>query len=91
MVEVARAQLWHWLHRGAVLDDGRPVTEKLYSATVDYEMGSIRRALGDEEWARGEFGRARDLLDGLVITPTLDSVLTVLGMEVLLEIEASLR
>ncbi|MEE8062335.1 MAG: hypothetical protein V3T16_10905 [Gemmatimonadales bacterium] len=91
VVEVARAQLWHWLHRGAVLDDGRPVTEKLYSATVDYEMGSIRRALGDEEWALGEFGRARDLLDALVITPTLDSFLTVLGMEALLEIEASLR
>ena len=91
VVEVARAQLWHWLHRGAVLEDGRLVTEKLYSATVDYEMGSIRRALGDEEWSLGEFGRARDLLDALVLSDTLDPYLTALGMEALLEIEASLR
>jgi malate synthase len=91
VVEAARAQLWHWMHRGAVLEDGRAVTQKLYSATADYEMGSIRRVLGDEDWALGEFGRARDLLDALVICPTLDPFLTRLGMEVLLEIEASLR
>lgn len=91
MVEVARAQLWHWIRRQAQLDDGRTVTEKLYGATVDYEMGSIRRALGEEVWAMGEFDRARSLLDRLVLAPTLSATVAQEGMGPLLERETSMR
>ena len=91
MVEVARAQLWHWIKRQAQLDDGREVTEKLYGATVDYEMGSIRRALGEEVWAMGEFGRARSLLDRLVLAPALSTTVAQEGMDPLLERETSMR
>jgi malate synthase len=91
VVEVARAQLWHWIQRQAQLDDGRAVTEKLYGATVDYEMGSIRRALGEEAWAMGEFDRARSLLDRLVLAPTLSATVAQEGMGPLLERETSMR
>jgi malate synthase len=83
--------LWHWIRRQAQLDDGRTVTEKLYGATVDYEMGSIRRALGEEVWAMGEFDRARWLLDRLVLAPALSATVAQEGMGPLLERETSMR
>lgn len=91
MVEMARAQLWHWVKRRALLDDGREVTEKLYGATVDYEMGSIRRALGEEVWAMGEFECARSLMDRLVLAPVLSPTVSREGMAPLLERETSMR
>jgi malate synthase len=91
MVEVARVQLWHWVRERAPLDDGREITEKLYGATVDYEMGSIRRALGEEVWAMGEFDRARSLLDRLVLAPALSPTVAQEGMDTLLERETSMR
>ncbi len=91
MVESARAQLWHWVKSEAQLDDGREVTEKLYGATVDYEMGSIRRALGEDVWAMGEFDHARSLLDRLVLAPVLSSTVASEGMATLIERETSMR
>ena len=90
VVEAARSQLWHWVSRGIELDDGRRVSAELYGAAADYEMGSIRRALGEEEWALGEFERARALLDELVTGPQPVSYLTDRGMPALLEREISL-
>ena len=91
MVEVARAQLWHWVRGKAQLDDGREVTERLYGATVDYEMGSIRRALGEDVWAMGEFDHARSLLDHLVLAPVFSPTVADEGMATLLERESSMR
>ncbi len=28
--EISRAQIWQWLHNGARLDDGRPITRELF-------------------------------------------------------------
>jgi malate synthase len=39
--EISRAQLWFWLHRGGVLDDGRPVTQALYRAIRDDEARKL--------------------------------------------------
>ena len=91
MVEVARAQLWHWVRGKAQLDDGREVTERLYGATVDYEMGSIRRALGEDVWAMGEFDHARSMLDHLVLAPVFSPTVADEGMATLLERESSMR
>jgi malate synthase len=40
--EICRAQLWQWLHHGATLDDGTPVTRDLLERLIEAEM----RALG---------------------------------------------
>jgi len=44
--EIARAQLWHWVHRGAALADGRIVTVDLYRRIRDEEVAALAPALG---------------------------------------------
>jgi malate synthase len=39
--EISRSQLWQWLHHGAVLDDGRPVTADLVRPIVAAEMAKL--------------------------------------------------
>ena len=58
--EIARAQLWQWIRRGARLDDGRPVTRELYRRLRDEEV----KKLGRELEPNG--AQTVALLDGLV-------------------------
>jgi len=37
--EISRAQLWQWVHHGAVLTDGRKVTAELIESEIDRELG----------------------------------------------------
>jgi len=36
--EISRAQLWQWLHRGAKLDDGRPMTEHDWTSDATHTL-----------------------------------------------------
>ncbi len=58
--EISRAQLWQWLHHGAKLDDGRPVTGELYTQIRDEELEKLGGA------AQGRYRDAAQLLDQLV-------------------------
>jgi malate synthase len=58
--EISRAQLWQWIHHGAALDDGRPVTTELYRQIRDEELAK----LGGVE--AGRFADAAAILDTLV-------------------------
>ena len=61
--EIARAQVWQWVHHGATLDDGRRVTPELVRELETSELERIRREIGDDEWFHRE-GRP-DLSRGL--------------------------
>ncbi len=50
--EISRSQLWQWLKFGAKLDDGRPVTAKLYDELLPLELAAIRAEYGDERYKR---------------------------------------
>jgi malate synthase len=39
--EISRSQIWQWLHHGARLDDGRPVTRELVSLITDEEIAQL--------------------------------------------------
>jgi len=39
--EISRSQIWQWLHNGARLDDGRPVTQELVRQITDEEMAKL--------------------------------------------------
>jgi malate synthase len=58
--EIARSQLWQWIHNGAKLSDGRPVTRELYEAVKAEELGK----LGGMSSSR--MREAVEILDGLV-------------------------
>jgi malate synthase len=36
--EISRAQLWQWIHHGAFLEDGEPVTAELCDRLIDEEV-----------------------------------------------------
>jgi malate synthase len=52
--EIARAQVWQWVHHGARLDDGRPITAELVRELETAELEGIREQIGDDDWFENE-------------------------------------
>ncbi|HEY9722533.1 MAG TPA: malate synthase A, partial [Oscillatoriaceae cyanobacterium] len=74
--EIARSQIWHWLHTGAKLASGATVTPELYASLRD-------RALAKLE-GLPRLAQARKLLDRLSLSDTYEEFLTVPAYEALL-------
>jgi malate synthase len=68
--EISRTQLWQWVHRGAKLEDGRPVTADLYR---ELRAREVQRLGGPDH---GRLRDAADLLDRLVLSDRLEPFLT---------------
>ena len=72
--EISRAQLWQWVHHGAVLEDGRRVTAELCEQAIQTELD---RLLPDASPARSAaLEHAAFLMRELVRTPKFQSFLT---------------
>jgi malate synthase len=67
--EISRTQVWQWIHNGAKLDDGRPVTKELYEQIRDEELDRLGRD-------NGRLQEAAELFDQLIITEDLEDFLT---------------
>ena len=81
--EIARSQLWQWVHRGAVLPDGIRVTRELL-ATVEAEEAATFGAelvAGSSETRLLE--EARVLFNGLVSSDTFVEFLTLPAYDLL--------
>ena len=74
--EIARAQLWQWIHHGAALADRRPMSREIYERTRDDELPRLREAYGPSR-----FADAAELLDGLVLADEFVPFLTLPGYE----------
>lgn len=79
--EIARAQLWQWVHYQAHLDDGRPITPELYAQLCAEELAK----LGGRHAAH--YREAADVLDELVRADTFCEFLTLPAYERLLHLE----
>ena len=81
--EIARAQLWYWLRRGALLGGGRGVVdESRYRALRDEVLAGLIAERGSSPHRLHD---AAALLDRLVMGRGLKEFLTVEGMELLAE------
>jgi malate synthase len=69
--EISRAQLWLWLHRGAVLDDGKKFSRELYARWKAEELAPLEKAMPDARWTE-----ASALLDELVLSDGFAEFLT---------------
>lgn len=65
--EIARAQLWQWVHHGCMLEDGRRLNTDLFRKLRDTELSKVGAA---------EHERAAEILDGLVLDPEFAEFLT---------------
>ena len=73
--EISRAQLWQWVHHGAKLQDGRPVTVPLIEQVIDQELSAMRPKVDAERFQAYE--RAAVLMRKLIVSPTFPEFLTV--------------
>ncbi|MEX2426500.1 MAG: malate synthase A, partial [Thermomicrobiaceae bacterium] len=75
--EIARAQLWQWIHHGATLDNGTKVTADLYKTLHAEELDKLVNA------GAQRFGDAAALLDSLVQNDEFIEFLTLPALEYL--------
>jgi len=69
--EISRSQLWQWRVHEARLEDGRPVSARLYRTVRDEELARLRGLAPDAPWSG-----AATLLDELVLADTFAEFLT---------------
>jgi malate synthase len=72
--EIARAQVWHWIHARARLADGREIDLELYRAT---RTAVLQELLGSRGANDGNLELAAALLDELIESDTFVEFLTI--------------
>ncbi len=72
--EISRAQLWQWVHHGAVLADGRRVSPELVETVLAEELAAVERIVEPMRFAAYE--RAGALLRTLIVSTRFASFLT---------------
>jgi malate synthase len=87
--EIARSQLWQWLHTGASLADGRRITEELVRELEDSELERIRGEVANDEWfySQGRPDDSRGLFHRVATSDDFVEFLTLPAYERLLELE----
>jgi malate synthase len=74
-VEIARSQLWQWIHHGALLSDGTPVAAPLFRSRLADQVRELRSEGGGPVSAT--IDRAAALLDRVVTAGALEEFITV--------------
>jgi malate synthase len=67
--EIARSQVWQWLHHDRTLDDGTAITRELVDRIEAEELERIRSEIGDDEWymKEGRPDRSRRLFERVAL------------------------
>ncbi len=81
--EISRSQLWQWIHNGAKLDDGRPITADLYRQTVPDVLAHIKEMVGAETYRSGKYELAAQLFEQIVTGEEYTDFLTLPAYEYL--------
>ena len=87
--EIARGQVWQWIHHEATLDDGRTITPDLVRELATSELERIRSEIGDDEWFEKE-GRpdlSRALFEKVALSDDFVEFLTLPAYEELQKLE----
>jgi malate synthase len=78
--EIARSQVWQWVHNCVVLDTGETVDRDLVRAIAAEEFEDIRTSLGDPA---GHYEQARQLFERVALDDDYVDFLTVAAYELL--------
>ncbi len=75
--EISRSQIWQWIHHGAALDDGRPVTRELYARLREEELAKLGGRSVDR------YAEAAEILDKLCLSDDFIEFLTLIAYDYL--------
>ena len=78
--EIARSQVWQWLHNDILLEDGPKVTRDRIEAMIDEELTKIREQYG-EEFNAERFGQATALFTEVALADNYAEFLTIPAYE----------
>jgi malate synthase len=87
--EISRTQVWHWIHHGARLDDGRTVTRDLVLRLLGEEMERVAAEVGQARFDSGRFRDAVQLFLQVGTSAALEEFLTLPAYEELNRIHDS--
>ncbi len=79
--EISRAQVWQWIRHGATLTDGRPVDQALCHAIVEEELEKLKKASGEDAFAKGRYRDAAKLFQAMIDSPGFVEFLTLPAYE----------
>jgi malate synthase len=79
--EIARSQVWQWLHNDVELADGRTVTRTMVEEMIEAEMAEIRGAVGDEAFSAGRWDDARATFTEMALAEEFPDFLTLPAYE----------
>jgi len=79
--EISRSQVWQWVHHGAQLADGRPITRELVLQIEGEEMARIQESIGRDSFEAGRFAEARELFEAVALSPQFVEFLTLPAYE----------
>jgi malate synthase len=74
--EIARSQVWQWVHQGVELADGTRVTPDLAREVMRDVLDRIANDLGATAFAPGRWGDAEQLLERVALSPDFVEFLT---------------
>ena len=89
--EIARSQVWHWIHHGALLVDGRKIDRELVAELLEEETTRIRADVGDEVWEEGHPAETREVLERVMLAEELPEFLTLVAYPLLVTPAQPLR
>ena len=78
--EIARSQVWQWLHNDILLEDGPKVTRERVEVLIDEELTNIREQYG-EEFNAERFGQATALFTEVALADNYVDFLTIPAYE----------
>ncbi|PYT13947.1 MAG: malate synthase A [Acidobacteria bacterium] len=89
--EISRTQVWQWIHHGASLSEGRPLSLSYFQSIVTEEMERVRREIGAQRFETGKFSEACDLFVRLSTSETCPEFLTLAAYDLLTAARPSAR
>jgi malate synthase len=80
--EIARSQVWQWVHNGVKLAEGQTVTADLVRQTATDELDKIRQQVGDDFfYSEGRPDQSRALFEQVALADEFIEFLTIPAYE----------
>jgi malate synthase len=79
--EISRSQVWQWVHHGVSLKEGPRVTAELVRDVEREELAKIKKAVGDDFFAKGRYDEAREIFEVVALSEEFKEFLTIPAYE----------